>query len=212
MKLVSINRAQKQSIEFSGQRVETGLFKAPVSETVFLGTLGIEGDVIVDTSVHGGVDQAVYLYSLEDYQWWTEKLARELPPGMFGENLTTAGIDLRTLVIGDRLMIGNVILEISAPRTPCFKLAVRMGDKHFAKQFVSASRPGAYARVLREGDICAGDPVMLVKTTADYAGVVEVFDLWHEKQRCPQLIYKALESPISAYHRSVIQGWSVVGE
>ncbi|MBQ0760684.1 MAG: MOSC domain-containing protein YiiM [Zhongshania sp.] len=209
MKLVSINRAQKQQLEFDGKMVDTGLFKAPVSSSIYLSRSGVEGDTIVDLSVHGGADQAVYLYSTEDYQWWSGILDRVLPPGTFGENLTTGGLDLRELVIGDRLMIGNTILEISAPRTPCFKLAVRMGDSSFAKQFVRASRPGAYARVLRDGNIRAGEPLILVKTAADYAGVVDVFDLWHAKQRSPQLIRKALASPISRYHRSVIQSWLI---
>ncbi|MBQ0794530.1 MOSC domain-containing protein [Zhongshania sp.] len=207
MKLVSINRAQKQQIEFDGKLVETGIFKEPVASSVYVSSAGIESDNIVDLSVHGGADQAVYLYSQEDYQWWAGFLGRELEPGLFGENLTTQGFDLRELVIGDRLMIGNTILEISAPRTPCFKLAVRMGDSKFAKQFVFAGRPGAYARVLRDGNISAGDSIILVKTDQAYAGVLEVFELWHAKQRCPHLIRKALASPISNYHRSVIHDW-----
>jgi MOSC domain-containing protein YiiM len=209
MKLVSVNRAYKQKIEFDGKLVDTGLFKEPVHSSVYLSSAGIDGDAIADLSVHGGADQAVYLYSSEDYQWWSSTLGKDLTPGVFGENLTTKGIDLRDLIIGDRLMIGNTILEVSAPRTPCFKLAVRMGDSGFAKQFVAASRPGAYARVLRDGNICAGDTLILVKTNDDFVGVVEVFDLWHAKQRSPQLIHKALASPISQYHRSVIKSWSI---
>lgn len=209
MKIVSINRAQYRQLEFNGNLVDTGLYKEPVDTSVYVSCAGIEGDTIADLSVHGGADQAVYLYSTEDYQWWSEELERPLSPGTFGENITTQGIELRDLLIGDRLMIDNTILEISAPRTPCFKLAVRMGDPGFVKQFVRASRPGAYARVLRHGNIRAKDPIVLVKTIEDYAGVVEVFDLWHAKERSRLLIDKALSSPISNYHRSVIKDWSI---
>lgn len=207
MKIISINRAQKRQIKFNGELVDTGIFKTPVSEKVSVTRLGIAGDVVADPSVHGGLDQAVYLYSAEDYQWWAAKLGKDLAPGTFGENLTTEGVDLRALVIGDRLTIGNVVLEISAPRTPCFKLAVKMGDTSFVKQFARAARPGAYARVLLEGTIAAGDGLTLEKTTKDYAGVVAVFEAWHAKDPSPALLLKSLRSPIAVYHRKRIQEW-----
>jgi MOSC domain-containing protein YiiM len=207
MQIISINRAQKRQIEFNGERVDTGIFKTAVSGKVTVTSHGIEGDVIADPSVHGGLDQAVYLYSAEDYQWWSAKLGRELAPGSFGENLTTEGLDLRTLKIGDRLTIGTVLLEISAPRTPCFKLAVKMGDTSFVKQFARAARPGAYARVLHEGALAASDSLTLEKTGEDYAGVVEVFEAWHDKDPAPALFLKALRSPIATVHRQKIQEW-----
>jgi MOSC domain-containing protein YiiM len=207
MKIASINRAQKRQIEFNGEQVDTGIFKTAVSGKVAVSRYGIEADVIADPSVHGGLDQAVYLYSTEDYQWWSAKLGRELPPGSFGENLTTEDLDLRALKIGDRLSIGTLLLEISAPRTPCFKLAVKMGDTSMVKKFARAARPGAYARVLQEGSIAAGDNVTLKKTTEDYAGVVEVFEAWHAKDPAPALFLKALRSPIATVHRQRIQEW-----
>jgi MOSC domain-containing protein YiiM len=207
MQIISINRAQKRQIEFNGEQIDTGIFKTAVSGKVPVSRYGIEGDVIADPSVHGGLDQAVYMYSTEDYQWWSAKLGKELRPGSFGENLTTEGLDLRALKIGDRLTICTVVLEISAPRTPCFKLAVKMGDTSFVKQFARAARPGAYARVLQEGVIVAGDSLALEKTAEDYAGVVEVFEAWHAKDPAPALFLKALRSPIAAVHRQRIQEW-----
>ncbi len=207
MQIISINRAQKRLIEFNGEQVDTGIFKTAVSGKVKVTSLGIESDVIADSSVHGGLDQAVYLYSAEDYQWWAAKLGKELAPGSFGENLTTEGLDLRALKIGDRLSIGTVLLEISAPRTPCFKLAVKMADTSFVKQFARAARPGAYARVLQEGAIAAGDHVTVKKTAEDYAGVVEVFEAWHAKDPAPALFLKAVRSPIATVHRQKIQEW-----
>ena len=115
------------------------------------GKLGLEGDTIVDSTVHGGLDQAIYIYSSEDYQWWSQQLGKPIAPGTFGENLTISGFNIDEFVVGDQLTLNNVVLEISAPRTPCFKLAAAMNDPTFGKQFAKAARPGAYARVLREG-------------------------------------------------------------
>jgi len=205
MKISSVNRAVRQTIEFNGERFETGIFKTAVDESVQVTRFGIAGDAIVDTSVHGGADQAIYLYGAEDYAWWARVINKNLAPGTFGENLTTNGLELRDLIIGDRLRIGHVLLEISAPRTPCFKLATRMGDPKFAKKFVHAARPGAYARVLQEGALSVGDDIRLEKTTGDCAGVVEIFNAWHAAHRERALLEKALRSPIGEHHRKRIQ-------
>lgn len=116
MQIISINRAQKHQITFNGEQVGTGIFKTAVSGKVRVIRLGITGDTIADPSVHDGQNQAVYLYSVEDYQLWIAKLGKELPSGSFDENLTTEGPDLRALKIGDLLKAGEVLLEISAPR------------------------------------------------------------------------------------------------
>ena len=205
MKILSINRGKKQQLVFNNKVFDTGLFKDPIAGSARVGRFGIDDDVIVDRSVHGGPDQAVYLYSAEDYAWWASENGKVLAPGTFGENLTTAGIDLRTLVIGDRLVIGEVELEVTAPRVPCFKLATRMGDPTFVKQFVRAARPGAYARVLHEGELAVGDRIRLEKTTEDFAGLVDVFNAWHAKQPAADVLQKALRSPLGEHHRKRIQ-------
>lgn len=103
MHIISINIGAVRNIEFSGEQVATGIFKTPVCQKIQAGRLGLNGDEIADASVHGGQNQAVYLYSEEDYDWWSDELGRRLVPSEFGENLTTRGLDLRTLIIGDRL-------------------------------------------------------------------------------------------------------------
>lgn len=207
MKVVSINIASMKTIEFNGEIVETGIFKLPAQGSVQVKQRGLMGDTIVDERVHGGIDQAVYLYHKEDYDWWSEELGRTLEFGTFGENLTIEGFKDYTWVIGDRLTINDVVLEISAPRAPCFKLGVKMGDSHFVKQFVRACRPGAYARVIQEGSITNWDEIVVEKTTNDYATVNEVFVEWHAKEKSPEIIEKALNSPLASVHRERLQNW-----
>lgn len=207
MKVESINLAQKKTINHSGNLVETGIFKKPTYKSVDITKLGLDRDVIADTEVHGGADQAVYLYSQTDYEWWTNELGKPMAPGTFGENLTISDFTTETLLIGDRLSINNVLLEISAPRTPCYKLSTRMGNPEFLKTFIKAVKPGAYARVLNEGKVNIGDVVTLIKTEFDYASINDVFVEWHSNNRSKEILRKALDSPISKYHKNMIQKW-----
>jgi MOSC domain-containing protein YiiM len=207
MQIVSINVAQPVTIRFNGEDVLTGLFKKPVDGQVSITPMGLAGDAIIDKSVHGGLDQAVYLYHKEDYDWWSNELGRDIPYGTFGENLTLAGSDDIAWVIGDRLEVNGVVLEITAPRTPCFKLAVRMDDSGFMKKFANAVRPGAYARVIKEGSVAVGNSISVEKTTMDYATVKEIFELWHSNNKSTAILIKSLSSPIAPMHRAKIQGW-----
>lgn len=209
MKIVSVNASSPKTISFKNEAVTTGIFKTPLEGTIEISRYGIASDTIVDKAVHGGLDQAIYLYHKEDYDWWSEQLGRPIAYGSFGENLTLAGLEDINWVIGDRLVINEVELEVTAPRTPCFKLAVRMDDSSFVKQFAQACRPGAYARVINGGALAAGDTVRIEKTQQDYATVKEVFTAWHSKDKSPAIVAKALASPIAKVHKAVIQSWSV---
>lgn len=207
MKITSVNIAKRQRLNIPDSIVETGIYKRPVTNKVSITKLGIEGDTIVDQTVHGGLDQAIYIYSHEDYQWWSQQLGREIAPGTFGENLTISGFDVDDFVIGDRLQINDVLLEISAPRTPCFKLAAVMNDPTFGKQFAKAARPGAYARVLSEGELETGDVVSLIKINQNYPTVKEIFIEWHSKKPSMDIFKGALDAPLAYVHRVRIQGW-----
>lgn len=207
MQIVSVNVAQPVTFDHDGEPVVTGIYKKPIQGRVEVTKLGVQGDSVIDAKVHGGLDQAVYLYHSEDYDWWSEQLGKPLPPGTFGENLTLSGMADRSFVIGDRLIINDIELEITAPRTPCFKLARRMEDNGFLKTFAQAARPGAYARVLREGSLEAGDSIVLKPTDEDFASVKEVFVEWHKKDRSAAVLKKALVSPIARVHRQKLQGW-----
>lgn len=206
MQIVSINAADRREISAGGKTLETGIFKQPLQGPVAINRNGIDGDTIVDAVFHGGEDQALYLYSQEDYQWWSQKLGRALEPGCFGENLTLSAFPDQPLRVGDRLTIGDaVMLEITAPRVPCLKLASRMGIPTFGKQFVAAVRPGVYARVLQTGSIQAGDHVSWEPTREDYILVNDIFTEWHRKQWSPVLAKQALDSPISSIAREIIR-------
>src|SRR4051812_3323618 len=133
--------------------------KQPIEGRVRVEGINVAGDQQADRRVHGGPDKAVYVYAREDEAWWAEQLGRDIAPGMFGENLTTEGVDVSGAVIGERWRIGTVELEVCQPRLPCFKLGNRFGDPRMVKRFAQASRPGAYLRIVREGELGAGDAV-----------------------------------------------------
>lgn len=144
-------------------RTLSGIDKAPV-ELVVVTALGVEGDQVRDTVHHGGVDKAAYAYADEDAAWWETELEDEIPPGRFGENLRTSGIDLSGAVIGERWQVGDdVLLEVSAPRVPCATFQHHMDDRSgWVRRFTNAGRVGTYLRVLEEGEITPGDPVTVV--------------------------------------------------
>lgn len=141
----------------------SGIHKRPVGGPVWVGRLGLAGDHILDTEHHGGVDQAVYLYTEPDYAWWAQALGRALEPGTFGENLLVSGLESAGVPIGQQVRVGAALLEIASARVPCVTLAERMDDPSFVKRFREARRPGLYARVLQEGEVRAGDPVTWAK-------------------------------------------------
>ena len=105
----------------------------------------------------------MYAYSIEDYAWWATTTG-QLPPGKFGENLTTVGIDLSRAHIGDRWKVGSALLEVAQPRQPCFKLGIAMGDDSFPGAFAAAGRPGAYLRIVTPGAVQAGDAIVVDPT------------------------------------------------
>jgi MOSC domain-containing protein YiiM len=146
--LLSINIGRPEII--LPHKSPTGINKQPVLSAQVT-TLGVVGDAVLDKKHHGGPDQAVYIYFQHDYEFWERELGHALRPGQFGENLTIGDIDSTDIGIGDRFTIGDVVLEVSEHRTPCATFAAQMGDPRWVKRFAQARRPGAYARVLREG-------------------------------------------------------------
>ena len=146
----------------------TGIDKRPVSEPVEVRDPGAEGgglvgDRVCDARHHGGADQAVYAYAREDLDAWAADLGRPLRSGLFGENLTTLGMDVTGALIGERWRVGeHVVLEVSAPRIPCRTFAGWLGERGWVRTFTRRAVPGAYLRVVRAGHIRAGDPVTVL--------------------------------------------------
>lgn len=144
----------------------TGYFKTPLRRAIVTRE-GLAGDQIGDPDNHGGVDQAVYIFTDPDRRWWADFLKRDVPPGYFGENLLISDLISADLCIGDRFAIGDVLLEISSPRIPCTTFAAHVGDARAIRWFYEAQRPGAYARVLAEGTIAPGDAMTFTPYTGD---------------------------------------------
>jgi MOSC domain-containing protein YiiM len=161
--VLSVNVAEIREIPRGGEMVRTGIWKVPVAGRVAVRGVNVEGDDQADRSVHGGPDKAVYAYAREDIDWWERELRRGLPHGVFGENLTLRGVDVTSALIGERWRIGSVLLEVSEPRFPCWKLGARFGDPRMLKRFAAARRPGAYLRIVEEGELAAGDAVEVVE-------------------------------------------------
>jgi MOSC domain-containing protein YiiM len=142
-----------------GRPVPSAIGKAPVDGRVRVEGVNVAGDDQADRRVHGGPDKAVYAYAREDVVWWERELGAGLGPGAFGENLTVEGVDVSGALIGERWRLGTAELEVCQPRFPCFKLGLRFGDPQMLKRFTRAERPGAYLRIVREGEIGAGDAI-----------------------------------------------------
>jgi MOSC domain-containing protein YiiM len=132
-----------------------------------VGPEGLLLDTQVDRKYHGGAEQALYAYADEDADWWAAELERDIPPGLFGENLRTTGIDVSGAEIGERWRIGTgpdaVVGEVTSPRTPCMTFQKRLGEQRWVKRFTRAGLPGAYLRVLTPGTLGAGDHVEVVE-------------------------------------------------
>ncbi|MFD9389484.1 MOSC domain-containing protein [Streptomyces sp. NPDC060000] len=167
MKLLSVNVGRPRSNPWKGLSA-TGIDKRPVDGPVAVvapgpkgtGAVGLVGDRVYDVQHHGGTDQAVYAYAREDLDGWQAELGRPLDSGVFGENLTTVGLDVNGALIGERWRIGpDVVLEVSCARIPCVTFQGWLEREGWIKRFTQAARPGAYLRVIEPGDIRAGDPV-----------------------------------------------------
>ncbi len=191
----SVNVGTPREISWRGQTVRTAIWKDPVPGQVAVRGNHVDGDEQGNPEVHGGYDQALYAYAAEDYEWWGGQLGRALAPGTFGENLTVRGIDVSGAVVGERWRAGGTLLEVSSPRTPCYKLGYRMGDQRFVRRFAAALRPGAYLRILTEGEIAAGDPVAVVHRPAHGLTVAEVSRIYFSDHAAADRLLQAPELP-----------------
>lgn len=175
MHLVSVNVGRPRVVDWQGTAVTTGIFKEPVTASVAVMRTSLAGDGQADLEAHGGVDKAVYAYPSEHYPVWSRELERTvLPWGIFGENLTTEGLTEATVRIGDRLIIGTAEFEVSQPRLPCFKLALRFGRSDLPKRFLQSGRLGFYLRVVREGVIIRGDQIRQVASDGEAPTIADL--------------------------------------
>ena len=194
MKLVSVNVGLPREVEWRGRTVNTGIFKSPVEGRVAVRTLNLEGDRQADLSVHGGPDKAVYGYPVEHYGSWGDELPGvALPPGSFGENLTTEGLLETELRIGDRFRVGSAVLRVTQPRMPCFKLAVKFRRDDMVKRFLASGRSGFYFAVDEEGEVAAGDAIEPLERATHEVTVSEVTRLYARDRNDLDALRRAVE-------------------
>ena len=178
-KLISLQLGLPRSVPRDGEEVYTGIFKFPVHGRVAMRFLNLDGDRQADLSVHGGRDKAVYGYPSEHYPFWNKELPGvELPWGSFGENLTTQGLLEDAICIGDRFTIGTAEIVVTQPRLPCFKLNLKFGRDDMIKRFLASHYTGFYFRVLREGEVGAGDDILQVHQNANRVSVLDCVRLY----------------------------------
>lgn len=160
MKILSLNVGLPRAVTWQGKLVTTGIFKEPVAGPIMLRKLNLEGDRQADLTVHGGLDKAVYAYPSEHYDYWRAQFPEtDLPWGMFGENLTTEGLREEDVYIGEKFRIGEAEVGVTEPRMPCYKLGLKFGRADILKRFLASRRTGFYFRVVREGQLSAGDAI-----------------------------------------------------
>jgi MOSC domain-containing protein YiiM len=187
--VVSVNVGAVRTVERGGKQITTGIFKEPVAGRVPLRGVNLDGDDQADRCVHGGHYRAAYVYASEDYAWWARKLDRECAPGTFGENLTTRGIDVSGALIGERWRVGSTVVQVTSPRVPCYKLAMKMDDPHFVRRFAEALRPGAYLSIVQEGDVALGDGVEIVHRPGHTLTLAEMTRIYFfERHRIGELV------------------------
>lgn len=176
--VVSVNVGEPRIVHWRGREVRTGIFKRPVAGPVAVRRENLRGDGQADLVFHGGALKAVYAYPSEHYAFWREQLGR-LPDGwgVFGENLTIAGLLEDEVCVGDVLGAGSAVLRVTEPRYPCFKLGLRLGNDTMVDRFVHADRPGFYLAVEQEGELHAGDAAAVVAQHPARLSVTELMRL-----------------------------------
>lgn len=180
----------------------TGIDKVPTATRILVrapgpkgvGGSGLVGDVIADTTHHGGDDQAVYAYAREDLDWWENELGVTLRSGMFGENMTTTDLDVTGARIGERWRIGSdLVLQVTAPRIPCATFAVWMAQQGWLERFTAHAIPGAYLRVIHPGEIGANDPIDVEFRPDHQASIGVVFQAMTSRPELYSVVLSASE-------------------
>nr|WP_041227464.1 MOSC domain-containing protein [Deinococcus deserti] len=210
MKVISVNVGQPTALQVGNRTKVTGIVKHAVPGRVRVTPAGLEGDRVMDRRYHGGADQAVYVYTREDYDAWAERMGAEQIPGTFGENLVVSGLESAQVRVGDRLELRRldgeaVVLEVTAPRIPCDTLGAHMADAGFVKRFAQERRPGFYTRVLAGGTVGRGDAVTYLPGDPLAPTVGDLFDMVYAKAPEAELLESYLTFPVAERFRKDIK-------
>ena len=197
MKLISVNVSLAKEVSYLGRTITTGIFKEPVQGRVMVRRLNIDGDDQADRRVHGvGFDMAIYVYPFEHYAFWEKELGRDgFPYGQFGENFTVKGLTEDTVRVGDTFRVGGALLQVTQPRIPCYKFAIRMEEgPDFPARFQGTGRMGFYCRVLEEGEVGAGDPIERVDRDDGASTIAEFIRVYLYESHEPASLKHVLAS------------------
>src|SRR5262245_56141587 len=191
--VISVTVSLGRDIEWRGRTVHTGIWKDPVRGRCRVGRLNLEGDGQGDRAGHGGEQRAVFVYQIESYRHWAEQLNRaDFVHGQFGENFTIQGLPDDAVCIGDRYEIGSGLFEVTQPRVTCYRVGIRMSEPRMPALLTSSGRPGFYLRVLREGDVGAGDEIVKVGEAKERMTVTEINALLYSPTHARDRLERAL--------------------
>src|SRR3954465_3134076 len=194
--LLAVNVGMPQDVPWEGRTVRTGVWKHAVDGPRRVRRLNLDGDGQGDTAGHGGEQRAVMVYQIDSYRYWQQQLGRDdFEYGQFGENLTVDGLPDDEVCIGDRYRIGDAEFEVTQPRVTCYRVGLRLGVPEMPALLVGHHRPGFYMRVLREGDIAAGDEITKTRTGPHALTVADVDALLYLPDRDLARLRQAVDIP-----------------
>src|ERR1700755_3528969 len=192
-RLLSVNVGLPRDIEWKGRTVRTAIWKDPVPGRCRVARLNLDGDGQGDLAGHGGEQRAVFVYQIESYRYWQEQLKRtDFVPGQFGENFTIEGLPDDEVCIGDRYQIGTALFEVTQPRVTCYRVGIRMNEPRMPAPLTSSGSPGFYFRVLREGEVGAGDEIVKVGEADERMTVAEINALLYSPDHARDRLQRAL--------------------
>jgi ferredoxin-NADP reductase/MOSC domain-containing protein YiiM len=194
--LLSVNVGLPKDVPWQGRTVFTGVFKDPVAGSRRVRRLNVDGDGQGDLAGHGGEQRAVFVYQIDSYRYWEHELGRkDFTYGQFGENFTVDGLRDDEVCIGDRYQIGSAIFEVTQPRVTCYRVGIRMNDPRIPAMLVSHHRPGFYFRVIQEGDVQAGDPIVKLSSGPEQMTIADTDALLYLPGHTRQGLLRALRIP-----------------
>ncbi len=195
MKVIATNIGKSTLIEWNGKQEVTGIFKYPVQKPISLGPAAVENDIVANRKVHGGIHKACYLFSADQYPYWKNLYAHlDWDWGMFGENLTVAGLDESKIRIGNIYKIGAALVQVSQPREPCYKLGIRFGTQEIVRQFIEHGYPGTYVRLLEKGEVATEDTLELVEQSENPLTVAQFYRLLYARKKDSHIVRLAVSN------------------
>ena len=196
MKVISTNIAEPKTVLWRGRKIQTGIYKKPIDEAIFLGKEDVAKDAVIDRKHHGGEYKACYLFGADYYGDWKEKYPQLYWEwGMFGENLTVAALDENNLQIGAIYKLGKAVVQITEPRQPCYKLGIKFGTQKVILEFLEYGHPGTYVRILKEGDVSTGNVLEFMENGPNSLTVAQYNELVNQKVKDRDLVELAIENP-----------------